>query len=533
MPVLHDETLQQLGVDTTRLSPGSNKFVLCRCDRDTCGAVFKRRWRFLINPLWCDDCNNSPEGKKKRADARRKTMLERHGVAGVVQKDDTNDKRRATNMVRYGGPAPLSSADVRARLTETVQQRYGVDSVSQIPGVRAAASATMLERLGVPYAMMSEEVRAKSRAACEERYGVPVITQSEEMKRKAANTMTERYGAPYPGQCEDLMNKARATCIENLGVPYPTQSPEVRKKVTDTMLERYGSVAPAGVYGRTEKEIADLLRSWGLIVETQHVLADGKSIDIWVPAKRIGIEYCGLHWHNEKSAAPRGRDYHAHKMRLVEAEGFRLITIFEDEWLDRRPQVENFLKSALGVNSRHIGARETTATAIDRDTARHFLEENHIQGAVAFVDCAVGLLKAGELLAVMTLGKHHRHGQAGIVLNRLAFKSDVSVAGGASKLLSACVAWARNNGHSLILSWSDNRWSVGNVYERTGFTLTKNLPPDYSYVVLKQAGKRVSKQSQKKTAEDKRLGLTERQSTELRGLAKIWDCGHKRWELKI
>jgi hypothetical protein len=296
-------------------------------------------------------------------------------------------------------------------------------------------------------------------------------------------------------------------------------------------------------YGRAENELASTIQAMGLHVTRQVPVrwprteeddrSRVKKLDIVVPSQSIAIEYNGLHWHHENSPTPRLNDYHFKKMQAAEAQGLRLITIFEDEWVNRRLQVENFLRSALGANTRRIGARKTSVKDIDKQTAKRFLEDNHIQGTAPFIDYAVGLVLGEELVAVMTLGRHHRQKQSAIVLNRLAFKHDVSIAGGASKLLAACILWAKRAGHTKIVSWSDNRWSQGRVYEQMGFKRAEDLRPDYSYVVLNRPCERVSKQSQKKTAEDKRLGRSERESTTSRGLSRIWDCGHKRWELPL
>ena len=123
----------------------------------------------------------------------------------------------------------------------------------------------------------------------------------------------------------------------------------------------------------------------------------------------------------------------------------------------------------------------------------------------------------------MTFGKHHRNSNKELILNRFAIKDGVSIAGGASKLFkNACKILPKG----LIKSWSDNRWSQGNVYEKLGFILQGELPPDYSYV-YKQT--RVSKQSQQKNKTKCPTELTEVEWAHQRGFYRIWDCGKKVW----
>jgi len=436
-------------------------------------------------------------------------MLERFGTTGVPQSTDTLAKRRATNMARYGGAAPQASAAVREKTKRTLQARYGVDNVSNLPTVRAKASATMVTRLGVPFAMMAPTVQAKSEATCIERYGVKHNTQAEGMKQKSIATRVEKYGVEWPGQSEEIV-----------------------KKALRTKLDHYGTLSPA-VFGKCENALADDLETWGLSVRRQHVLKNNKSIDVLIPELNMGVEYCGLYWHNEYSPEPRDHRYHAGKAETAAAEGIRLITIFEDEWLQRRAQVTNVLKAIFGLSSRRLGARQCRLHDLEVPVAKDFLEAHHLQGAAPHVRYAVGLSHDDELVGVMTLGPHHRQGHGALVLNRLGFAADTSVAGGASRLFKAACAWARAQGHQTIISWSDNRWFAGGAYPRLGFHLAEALPPDYTYVVRKAPRERLSKQSQKKDRVDCPLGLTEREWARQRGLARVWDCGHKRWEFTL
>lgn len=252
-------------------------------------------------------------------------------------------------------------------------------------------------------------------------------------------------------------------------------------------------------------------------------------LDIYIPSLNLAIEYCGIYWHSEKY---KNKNDHYNKMKLCNEKGIRLITIFEDEWLERQDQVKNFLLSAINKNEIRLMARKTELKEVSKQEAVSFLENTHIQGAPIF-EVAFGLHYNNELQAVITGNKHHRQGHQNLfVLNRLTFKSNVSISGGASKLLKALINYARSNNYSKLISWSDNRWSQGNVYEKLEFTLTEELPPDYSYV-KKQT--RISKQScQKKTLLKKgAVGNTESEMALSLGLQRIWDCGKKRWEITL
>ena len=180
-------------------------------------------------------------------------------------------------------------------------------------------------------------------------------------------------------------------------------------------------------------------------------------------------------------------------------------------------------------------ARKTELREVPKKEASSFLEQNHIQGSTTF-RVALGLYHQNELVGVITGNQHHRQGHEYLfVLNRLAFKSNVSISGGSSKLLKALIDYAKSNGFDTMISWSDNRWSEGKVYEAMGFELTEELGPDYSYVTGQT---RVSKQSCQKKHLIKKgakgdMSMTEKELALTLGLQRIWDCGKKRWSIKL
>jgi hypothetical protein len=253
-------------------------------------------------------------------------------------------------------------------------------------------------------------------------------------------------------------------------------------------------------------------------------------IDILIKDKNIGIEYCGLYWHNENSPFPRDRNSHKLKHDLCKSQGIQLITIFEDEWLERRPQIENILKAKLGLLPR-IYARNTEIVELKKEEAKLFLENNHLQGSCSFM-YAFGLVYEGEIVGCATLSKHHRQNRKEAVLSRLCF-SNYAVVGGSSKLFKAIKQKAKELGFKSLVSWSDNRWSDGGVYKELGM-VSRELPPDYSYV-KEGCPKRISKQSCKKKNLIKKgaVGDTELEMAKSLGYSRIWDCGKIRWSINL
>jgi hypothetical protein len=150
-----------------------------------------------------------------------------------------------------------------------------------------------------------------------------------------------------------------------------------------------------------------------------------------------------------------------------------------------------------------------------------------IQGASSLHKIAFGLYHKDLLIGVITGGRHSRVNSGELlVLDRLCFAYDYSVVGGSSKLFSYLLEWAKNNNYKQIVSYSDSRWSEGNVYDKLGFMCTKIYKSDYSYVKGQQ---RYPKQQLKLTQDERQLGIPENELRKTQGYRRIWDCGKKRW----
>lgn len=266
-------------------------------------------------------------------------------------------------------------------------------------------------------------------------------------------------------------------------------------------------------------------------MDSKTILLDS-NLDIYVPSINLAVEFCTFDTTSPTFSSDK--NYHFDKMQRCEAIGIRVITIFQDEWTDMGNQVRNFLLSVLNKNTRNIYARKCKIKELTRKEAAPFLEEHHIQGKV-MAKILFGIFLEDELLGVISGSQHHRqHHETTFVLNRLAFKSDVNVVGGSSKLVKVLLKYAKDNGYKNFITWSDSRYSVGNVYQKLGFKYVETLPPDYSYITPDNG--RVSKQSCQKKHLVKRgapAELTEHEMSKFLGYVRIFDNGKVRWEMSF
>ncbi len=332
---------------------------------------------------------------------------------------------------------------------------------------------------------------------------------------KIKQTKLSKYGTLNANR-----EKSKETFLKKYGVDHPYKSKEFQQYCRDQKLKKYGTIIPRQTrYSKGEHEVLDFLNSFGYVFKKNRKLLKDKELDGYCKELNLAFEYCGLFWHSEFN---KDSKYHYNKYIRCKELGVQLITIFEDEWLHRRPQVEQFLKSKLGIFDKRIFARKTEFRKIIAN--RDFFDQNHLQGCPKSIKYCYGLFYEDELIGQVSFALHHRKNTI-LTLNRLAFKDGIQVIGGASKLIKN----ALNDLNCDVVTWSDNRWSDGNVYKEVGFSESSKLRPDYSYVIPKGINRK-SKQSMKKSNIGCPSHITEREFLFRKNIFRIWDCGKIRWE---
>ena len=281
-----------------------------------------------------------------------------------------------------------------------------------------------------------------------------------------------------------------------------------------------------------EKKLLSFIQSYYSNATKSRLALDNKQeIDCYIDELKFGIEYNGLYWHSDEFLP---QSYHLDKLNTAKSNNIKLIQIFEDEWIEKHEIVKSILLSKIGKSPITQFARTLDIVELDYTTTKNFLTLSHLQGCPKSIKHSFGLVnkKTNEIFGVMTFGNHHRGNKHTdeIVLNRLAFALNTNIVGGASKLFKYATKKLKYIGYKLIKSWSDKRWSQGDIYVKLGFKHTSTLKPDYSYI---KNQKRYSKQSFQK----KKIGcpenMTEYQYVKTLGYNRIWDCGKDVWVYEL
>lgn len=276
-----------------------------------------------------------------------------------------------------------------------------------------------------------------------------------------------------------------------------------------------------------ELGVYEWLESSGVaVVGRDRVQLDGMEIDIYLPEYRIGVEYCGLYWHGEHH---KHSAYHKEKADLARSKGIKLVTIFEDEWLNAssKQKVMFRLLTLLGA-SKTYAARKLTCSRVTWGQAKAFLDLHHMQGAGAPAKVCYGLFDGLELKAVSTWGKSRFDAQAEWEMLRFSGAYSDRIAGGIGKMFKAFV---REIDPISVVTYADLRWGSGEGYGKIGFTAQGETAPGYFWC------KGVSRFSRYDFQKHKLAGvlrsfdplMSETENCHRDGYWRVFDCGHSRW----
>jgi len=228
------------------------------CCAKCCGknpATYEERKKFNQKNYGVDNVFQAAVVKKKMADTcQKKYAANRYQQTAEFSakmtataakrtketRDEITEKRKATNIEKFGFEFPLQSLEIRQKLKDTCMKTYGVDNPQKSTLVRKKAESTCLERFGVKNSLLSGIIQQKVKATLQKNYSVDNPGQSDIIKERMRATNLERYGVEYPWQSDIIQERIKATNLERYGVEYPGQSDIIKERMRATNLERYG-----------------------------------------------------------------------------------------------------------------------------------------------------------------------------------------------------------------------------------------------------------------------------------------------------
>lgn len=336
---------------------------------------------------------------------------------------------------------------------------------------------------------------------------------------------------------EEVLALINGFIEENKVKPFTSELSELLylgMTATYEYIERY-ELAPYlnTSYGsRAEKDIAELLKTkYKIILHSRKLMSDTKELDIYIPEKKIAIEFNGTYWHQYPF---KDKTYHQKKSLECANKEIQLIHIFEYEWNSPalRPKIESLLNGILG-NHKIVYARDLKIVEVGNKEAKKFEDENHLQGgANSTINIALAT-NDGEILGLMTFGAPRFSHSYEYELIRLCYKLNTNIVGGSERMFKY---FLNRYLPTSILSYCNIAKFTGRVYNTLGFKLSTTEPitePNYIWTNPKTGRILTRYNTMKKNLVAQGYGDESQSEDEImmsHGYYKLYDSGNLRFE---
>ena len=395
-------------------------------------------------------------------------------------------------------------------------------------------SNTMLEKYGVKNIMQKDgfaKEAMKNRNIDWEKVGI------EQQKRKLLNRGVSKV---FIDSIDFSSDESKAEAIKKVAEDYRKQTGEIpdRYKLSEitgihkTLLNRWLYNVPeySALYrsgnsiSKSQIEIKEFIQSLGFVVSvSDRTIIKPYEIDLVIPEKKLGIEYCGV-WCHSEYFGNKDKKYHITKTELAEERGFNLLQIYDVEWndLDGREIWKSIIKHKLGITETKIYARKCDIRVIDSKTSNEFLDKNHLQGSLKTTN-HIGLFYFNELVSVMSYGKSRFGNETEII--RMATKRNTVIIGGVSKLMN----YVKQQVDSIVC-FADRRYSglncgYSNCLEYSGKTEPNWWGYSKKEYVLYSRHKFMKHKLKEMFGDSFDVSKSSFENMVDNGYDRIWDCG--------
>ena len=490
---------------------------------------------------------------KSRCEKIKNTCLKKYGCENVFQLENIKTKIAEKNILKYGNKCPANNKDIREKIKKDNVKKYGFEYFQSTEEYVDKVKKTCLEKYNVDNYSKTKEFKERASQTLLQKVGYTTMFLVPEVKERSKKSLIEKYGNDYM----KVISKNAVIAHYKRAYSYMLKSSKIVPMFT---LEEYISLRQQGVNsfqfkckkcktlffsnwddGKTsnicpeckknilsfeekilQKFILHYFNSTDILFNTKAIIDSNLELDIYIPEKKLAIEFDGLYWHS--TYLRKDKNYHLTKTKLCEKQGIQLVHIFENEWLYSRQIVKSRLKSLFGIYDKIIYARKCSIKEIDNEISRNFLDENHIQGKINS-KINIGLYLENELVSLMTFSKPRFSKKYEYEMIRFCSKINYNVIGAAGKMLKY---FEKTYQPKSIVSYADRRWSVGNLYKKLGFNLENISEPNYWYFKDSILENRIKfqKHKLKNILEKFDENLSEYENMKNNGYYRIFDCGN-------
>lgn len=428
-----------------------------------------------------------------------------------MQSHERVEKIKRTNTIRYGVPNVSQSKMIKEKKKQTLRRHYDVDIPLQSKIIQERQQDTIMKKYGVKNISQNEAIKKKK---LKSKY-LTIINSNENIidvqngmyiikcPHLDCTMCNERYFEIPISRYSGRINDNTELCTKLLPIQHD--------RISNTSIELF---------------VQNILDIHNIQYETNNrSILNGKELDIYIPDYKLAIECNGIYWHSLKE--PK---YHYEKWRECRKHDIQLITLWEDQIINKPEVVKNIILSRLGIYETRIGANKCKIKKVPVSESITFLKQYHLQGSV-IGSIRLGLYYKDELVSIMVFGKKRK--ALGSInekntweLYRYCSKNGISIIHGAERLFKHFV----KEYHGVVESFSSNDISMGDLYKKLGFTLINEQHNSYWYIDKHlQRHHRYSFRKDILVKNGADPNLTELEITSNMGLYKIYDSGQQKW----
>jgi hypothetical protein len=489
--------------------------------------------------------------------------------------DETQKKKKKSLIKKYGVDHQLKAKVVKEQIKQTCMKRYNVDNPAKLKEVQQTKRNNFLSKPIEEQQKIVSNSKKKRDITNLKKYGDEEIFRTNYFFKKREETSIEKYGELHPCKSDIVKNNIKKTNLERYNCKHVFQVDKYKEKIkksisikTKIKLSKLLEVLDLELLSKYENNLIDLklrckkcnreyYKSYFNLQQGCHpcyicnpplngtskdeiellefikndlglkalsdnrIIIKPKELDIVIPTKKIAIEYNGLYWHSTAfNKDPNLEDYHLNKTIECEKKNFRLIHIFEDEWLLKKNIIKGKLKQILKSNEKLINFEEYKIKEISNKSKDKFLSKYHTEGK-DISNVNIGAFYKEQLIAVMSFINLENYIWK---LNRFCMEFNYSTLNILERIFNQ---FKENHNWRKIYFYIDRRWTDIELGYKLGFNLDKVTKPNVWYI---KGLNRYSKSELKSCYND--INLISDNFLKKNGIDKIWDCGNYKFSLE-
>lgn len=284
-----------------------------------CGKPFTNNVKLTIGyPTYCKNCINSKDSDRtKKAKA---TNLKRFGSYTNFGTKEFKEQVIKTNLKKYGVDNCMKSNIVKDNYKKAIFKKYGVTSIMQLQS--SLDKIQMHRKLKIKNAILtSTNVE-------------PIFNVNAKINELSFKKTTFWWQCM---KCQHVFN-AHITSYKHIAIcPFckiehkHAQSNHSQYEIEITQFIKTAFPNLEVIYHRNEIN--------------RHIIYPSE-LDIWIPEKRIAIEFNGTFWHSTQfdDRHHLNKKFHLFKKTtLCEQKNIHLIHIYEDDWIYRNSEQKELI----------------------------------------------------------------------------------------------------------------------------------------------------------------------------------------------